>query len=99
MCQLTLRLPLELITTPLFSQAFAQLLRAPQDDADAIIKERFPVPRLVVCDQHGSQVSSSIYLLQMVLYIMQQTRSHSTKRGNKNEKKIQISKFALLSFL
>ncbi|KAK7287290.1 hypothetical protein RIF29_00503 [Crotalaria pallida] len=36
-------------------QAFAQLLRAPQDDADLIIKERFPVPRLVVCDQYGSQ--------------------------------------------
>lgn len=36
-------------------QAFAQLLQAPHDDAQAIIKERFPVPRLVVCDQHGSQ--------------------------------------------
>ncbi|XP_057451401.1 protein transport protein SEC23 C [Lotus japonicus] len=36
-------------------QAFAQLLRAPHDDADLIMKERFPVPRLVVCDQHGSQ--------------------------------------------
>uniref|UniRef100_A0A7N0U5J0 Protein transport protein SEC23 n=1 Tax=Kalanchoe fedtschenkoi TaxID=63787 RepID=A0A7N0U5J0_KALFE len=36
-------------------QAFAQLLKAPQEDADAIIKERFPVPRLVVCDQYGSQ--------------------------------------------
>ncbi|WCJ23094.1 Sec23/Sec24 protein transport family protein [Euphorbia peplus] len=36
-------------------QAFAQLLQAPLDDADAIIKERFPVPRLVNCDQHGSQ--------------------------------------------
>ncbi|CAM8945213.1 unnamed protein product [Rhodiola kirilowii] len=36
-------------------QAFAQLLNAPQDDANAIIKERFPVPRLVVCDQYGSQ--------------------------------------------
>ncbi|XP_027907547.1 protein transport protein SEC23 [Vigna unguiculata] len=36
-------------------QAFAQLLRAPHDDADLIIKERFPVPRLVICDQHGSQ--------------------------------------------
>ncbi|QHO33689.1 hypothetical protein HN51_027356 [Arachis hypogaea] len=36
-------------------QAFAQLLRAPHDDAESIIKERFPVPRLVVCDQHGSQ--------------------------------------------
>ncbi|XVE81217.1 hypothetical protein DITRI_Ditri15bG0045100 [Diplodiscus trichospermus] len=36
-------------------QAFAQLLRAPQDDAQMIIQERFPVPRVVVCDQHGSQ--------------------------------------------
>eukprot|EP00252_Welwitschia_mirabilis_P010672 TRINITY_DN2409_c0_g2_i1.p1 TRINITY_DN2409_c0_g2~~TRINITY_DN2409_c0_g2_i1.p1 ORF type:complete len:767 (+),score=109.01 TRINITY_DN2409_c0_g2_i1:318-2618(+) len=36
-------------------QAFAQLLQAPQDDAQAIIKTRFPVPRLVICDQHSSQ--------------------------------------------
>uniref|UniRef100_A0A0C9RQQ2 Protein transport protein SEC23 n=1 Tax=Wollemia nobilis TaxID=56998 RepID=A0A0C9RQQ2_9CONI len=36
-------------------QAFALLLQAPRDDADAILKERFPAPRLVVCDQHGSQ--------------------------------------------
>lgn len=34
---------------------FAQLLQAPLDDANAIIKERFPVPRIVICDQHGSQ--------------------------------------------
>ncbi|XP_077234856.1 sec23/Sec24 protein transport family protein [Tasmannia lanceolata] len=36
-------------------EVFAQLLRAPRDDSDAIIKEHFPVPRLVICDQHGSQ--------------------------------------------
>ncbi|KAJ8626048.1 hypothetical protein MRB53_019355 [Persea americana] len=36
-------------------EVFAQLLQAPRDDVDAIIKERFPVPRLVICDQHGSQ--------------------------------------------
>lgn len=36
-------------------QAFAQLLRAPRDDGEAIMKERFPVPRLVICDQHSSQ--------------------------------------------
>ncbi|WOL04553.1 hypothetical protein Cni_G13274 [Canna indica] len=36
-------------------QAFAQLLQAPHDDALGIIADRFPVPRLVVCDQHGSQ--------------------------------------------
>ncbi|XP_022137919.1 protein transport protein SEC23-like [Momordica charantia] len=36
-------------------QAFAQLLQGPHDDAQIVINERFPVPRLVVCDQHGSQ--------------------------------------------
>ncbi|KAL3506521.1 hypothetical protein ACH5RR_031903 [Cinchona calisaya] len=36
-------------------QAFAQLLQAPQEDAQIIIRERFPIPRQVVCDQHGSQ--------------------------------------------
>ncbi|KAJ7532972.1 hypothetical protein O6H91_13G027400 [Diphasiastrum complanatum] len=36
-------------------EAFAQLLQAPRDDVQAIIKERFPVPRLVDCDQHKSQ--------------------------------------------
>ncbi|KAI5055920.1 hypothetical protein GOP47_0029441 [Adiantum capillus-veneris] len=36
-------------------QSFAQLLQAPLDDAQAITTERFPVPRLVICDQHGSQ--------------------------------------------
>ncbi|XP_042490876.1 protein transport protein SEC23 isoform X1 [Macadamia integrifolia] len=36
-------------------EVFAQLLRAPRDDAELIIRERFPVPRLVICDQHGSQ--------------------------------------------
>ena len=35
--------------------AFAQLLLGPKADADGIIAERFPVPRLVDCDQHGSQ--------------------------------------------
>ncbi|GJN33781.1 hypothetical protein PR202_gb22404 [Eleusine coracana subsp. coracana] len=36
-------------------EVFAQLLKAPHEEANAIIKERFPVPRLVVCDQYGSQ--------------------------------------------
>ncbi|GAB2210027.1 hypothetical protein Droror1_Dr00015277 [Drosera rotundifolia] len=36
-------------------EPFAHLLQAPNDDAQHIIRERFPVPRLVVCDQHGSQ--------------------------------------------
>ncbi|KAF8393971.1 hypothetical protein HHK36_020173 [Tetracentron sinense] len=41
-------------------QAFAQLLQTPHDDAQMIIRDRFPVPRLVVCDQHGSQVSNFV---------------------------------------
>ncbi|CAL5391929.1 unnamed protein product [Camellia sinensis] len=36
-------------------KAFAQLLQAPHDDGQMIIRDRFPVPRLVICDQHGSQ--------------------------------------------
>ena len=33
--------------------AFAQLLAAPKADASQILGKRFPVPRLVDCDQHG----------------------------------------------
>lgn len=36
-------------------QSFATLLQAPQEDAASIVRDRFPVPRLVDCDQHGSQ--------------------------------------------
>mmetsp|Transcript_16153 Transcript_16153/g.34976 ORF Transcript_16153/g.34976 Transcript_16153/m.34976 type:complete len:765 (-) Transcript_16153:369-2663(-) len=36
-------------------QAFAQLLQAPQAEAKEVIRRRFPVPRLVDCDQQGSQ--------------------------------------------
>jgi hypothetical protein len=49
---------------------FAKLLKDPHVEADAIIKERFPVPRLVVCDQHGSQVFfySFVLLVYSVLF-------------------------------
>mmetsp|Transcript_7204 Transcript_7204/g.26492 ORF Transcript_7204/g.26492 Transcript_7204/m.26492 type:complete len:354 (-) Transcript_7204:652-1713(-) len=36
-------------------EAFKLLLEAPQQEADVIMQERFPVPRFVDCDQHGSQ--------------------------------------------
>jgi hypothetical protein len=36
--------------------AFAELLSAPQEEAKAIARRRFPVPRIVDCDQNGSQV-------------------------------------------
>eukprot|EP00899_Mesostigma_viride_P022815 jgi/Mesvir1/3718/Mv14997-RA.3 len=38
-------------------EAFAHLLSAPLEDARAIVRERFPEPNLVECDQGGSQVS------------------------------------------
>ena len=34
---------------------FSALLNAPQEDAAALCAERCPLPRLVICDQHGSQ--------------------------------------------
>ncbi|GAA5980550.1 hypothetical protein JCM11641_006677 [Rhodosporidiobolus odoratus] len=33
----------------------AQLLTAPQEDAQDLLLDRFPIPRYVVCDQGGSQ--------------------------------------------
>jgi len=36
-------------------KAFADLLKMPQEDANYILNQRFPVPRLVDCDQNGSQ--------------------------------------------
>jgi protein transport protein SEC23 len=32
-----------------------QLLAAPKDDAQLILKERFPYPRYIECDQYSSQ--------------------------------------------
>jgi len=34
---------------------FADLLVAPQADAQRIMDQRFPVPRYIVCDQHKSE--------------------------------------------
>merc|ERR1719287_165005 len=35
--------------------AFAELLEAPQEDAQVIMEARFPVPRYIVCDEHKSE--------------------------------------------
>jgi hypothetical protein len=37
-------------------EAFKQLLAAPQEEARQIARRRFPVPKIVDCDQNGSQV-------------------------------------------
>lgn len=36
-------------------EAFKQLLAAPQEEAKQIARRRFPVPKIVDCDQNGSQ--------------------------------------------
>jgi protein transport protein SEC23 len=36
-------------------EAFRQLLAAPLADAEALMRERFPIPRFVECDQYSSQ--------------------------------------------
>ncbi|XP_024538539.1 protein transport protein Sec23A [Selaginella moellendorffii] len=36
-------------------ESFKALLEAPVNDARAVMEDRVPVPRLVECDQHGSQ--------------------------------------------
>ncbi|XP_019180440.1 PREDICTED: protein transport protein sec23-1 [Ipomoea nil] len=36
-------------------ESLRKLLEAPEVDAEQLVAERFPVPRLIKCDQHGSQ--------------------------------------------
>ena len=43
--------------------SFKQLLAAPVEDAEALLGERFPVPRYIVCDHGGSQARFLLYKL------------------------------------
>ena len=42
---------------------YRSLLEAPQNDAQLIMNNRFPVPRYIVCDQHKSEAR---FLLSML---------------------------------
>lgn len=42
---------------------FRNLLEAPQNDAQLIMKNRFPVPRYIVCDQHKSEARFLLAML------------------------------------
>jgi protein transport protein SEC23 len=44
-------------------ESFKQLLQAPVDDAQALLSERFPVPRYIMCDHGGSQARFLLYKL------------------------------------
>jgi len=55
------------------------LLAAPKDDAQAIMKNRFPMPRYVECDQHKSQARFLLASIDPV--ITHTTASASNKSG------------------
>eukprot|EP01038_Epipyxis_sp_PR26KG_P004705 gene4705-6605_t len=55
---------------------FRSLLEAPQNDAQMIMNNRFPVPRYIVCDQHKSEAR---FLLSM---LNPSVTHHSNESGN-----------------
>jgi len=46
--------------------SFKQLLEAPVNDAQVIMKDRFPNPRYVECDQRGANSSQARFLLAII---------------------------------
>ena len=44
-------------------ESFAQQLEAPRRDMDQLIASRFPVPKITICDQYGSQARYLIHKL------------------------------------
>ena len=48
---------------------FRQLLQAPVDDAQEILKTRFPMPRYIDTEQGGSQVSHCYWTIFIIANI------------------------------
>lgn len=48
-------------------KAFAELIAAPDTESKKIAKKRFPVPRIVICDQDQSQVFIFFILIYKLL--------------------------------
>jgi len=59
-------------------ESLKYLLAAPRDDAQLILKERFPYPRFVECDQGSSQA-------RFILAIIDPTTTHNSTSGGKGE--------------
>ena len=59
-------------------KAFAELLKMPQEDANYILNQRFPVPRLVDCDQNGSQARFLLAKLNPSATIIRKARCTDT---------------------
>jgi len=58
---------------------FADLLVAPQADAQRIMDQRFPVPRFIVCDQHKSES-------RFVIAKLNPSITHNTNDGSAGER-------------
>jgi protein transport protein SEC23 len=54
---------------------FRNLLEAPQNDAQMIMKNRFPVPRYIVCEQHKSEA-------RFLLSMLNPSVTHHTQDGS-----------------
>ncbi len=59
-------------------ETFRQLLNAPKDDAQLILKERFPYPRYVECDQHSSPA-------RLVYAVLDPAITHNTMGSGQGE--------------
>eukprot|EP01041_Mallomonas_annulata_P019663 gene19663-39098_t len=57
---------------------FRNLLEAPQNDAQIIMKNRFPVPRYIVCDQHKSEA-------RFLLAILNPSVTHHSSDGSNSQ--------------
>jgi len=59
-------------------EAFRILLNRPKEDAQNIIKNRFPMPRFIECDQHTSQAR---FLLAAIDPVVTHTTINNMSRG------------------
>jgi len=59
-------------------QNFKFLLNKPKEDANNIMKNRFPMPRFIECDQHSSQAR---FLLAAIDPVVTHTSTNATSKG------------------
>lgn len=72
--------------------SFKQLLEAPQEEAKELMRERFPYPRFVDCNQHGSQAR---FLLSKV----NPSSTHNQMQGGGGGEIIQTDDVSFQTFL
>ena len=73
-------------------ESFAAMLGAPQEEARAIISERFPVPRFVDCDQNGSQA-------RFLLAKLNPSNTHNAQNGGTGGEVIFTDDVSLQTFM